>query len=681
MTSRHWLVEGENDEIELQEWSSGVRDQNQVSTASIHSLDWCDQENPVTLHRKKSVAASLTEVLMKGRHPHTQSSGLSLHEQSNFIEDNESEEVRVEDLFKTGKQKQRQQTNVRAAMGFWKLIWFDFKNWYRRWRVKNQETVILKTYIKMMESNFGSAIGSLFVFVRWVMFLNFLLAVMWMSFVIFPTAVCFDYDKIHGQFAFKNLIDGKGVLAQVWFFYGSYEDAVKGYHVGLAYLIMMLVTCFGSLFIILGSINQSKVSKSASAVSSRYRFALMMWTSWDYSITSNEASVNLSKGITSAFKDNLYEAKASQNVKDRSTKEKVKVYSLRILAWFITIILIGGGCTAIVYLVIFVSFEEVIPNMGSETDGNTERTDFLSVYGTTIVFSLINSLVPVCVEQLPKIEQYESGRDELNVTLTRVFVLRMCNLFALITSLYKSITKSVHGCAGTVLGQEMYKLVIMDTLLHSTVQLSVKFCKYYWTREKSEFKISSAVLVLVYRQALVWVGTLACPVMPLVGLASALIFFSVNYLIVYHTCKPPIKRWNQSRNTSFYSLFLLASLAMLIPPASVVIGSSDLVSLGKTNKPETYCGPFGSEKPTRAYTRFRSDQPSWITSVLGYLVSEPVLIPVFMILFSVMIHQKRRLSNGKKHMVVLQAELQQEREENEKLIKKLQSMGVGIERH
>ena len=55
------------------------------------------------------------------------------------------------------------------------------------------------------------------------------------------------------------------------------------------------------------------------------------------------------------FQDNLYEAKASQNVKDRSTKEKVKVYCLRILAWFITMYHISN-VSVTVYLILMVLF-------------------------------------------------------------------------------------------------------------------------------------------------------------------------------------------------------------------------------------------------------------------------------------------------------------------------------------
>lgn len=256
----------------------------------------------------------------------------------------------------------------------------------------------------------------------------------------------------------------------------------------------------------------------------------------------------------------------------------------------------------------------------------------------------------------------------------------MTNLFALIISLYATITKSVEGCAGTVLGQEMYKLVILDTILQSTMQLIMNFTKYFWTMQKEEYKISQAVLVLIYRQALVWVGTLACPILPLVGLASNFIFFFVNYTVIRFTCKPPLKRWNQSRNTSFFTLVLLGSLAMLIPPASVVIGSSSVIKLGQTNTEGVYCGPFEGDAPTRAYTRFYNDQVSWLRATLRYIVSETVLIPLFLILFSVMIHFYRNFVSEKRTRAVLRAELQQEREENEMLIKKLERMGVAVQR-
>lgn len=68
------------------------------------------------------------------------------------------------------------------------------------------------------------------------------------------------------------------------------------------------------------------------------------------------------------------------------------------------------------------------------------------------------------------------------------------------------------------------------------------------------------------------VGTLACPLLPLVGVLSNLVFFHVNYRIVCDTCRPPLKRWSQSRNTAFLTAFLLVTLILIIIPISVVIG-------------------------------------------------------------------------------------------------------------
>ncbi|WAR14245.1 TMC7-like protein, partial [Mya arenaria] len=561
------MLVGEKTKDDEEGYNIEMVDQDPKPVSSYHSADWYDQasipphEEPITLHRKLSKAASLTKAVISGKNePHRQASGLSLCEKSNFNEAEQLEDISAPE-----------QQNIRRAMGFWKLMCHDLK----------------------------------------------------------------------------------GVLAQMWFFYGSYDLDIPGYNVSLVYLFMCLLTYFGSFFVILSSLRQGSGSRRREQ-DKRFKFNLLLWTSWDHSITSEEASINLSKGITSVLKDNLYEVKATQDVKQWSRKEKCKIYCLRILAWLITIILIGGGCALIVFLVVFMTFDEMVSNTGGKNESN-----FLSIYGTTIVFSLINIIVPVCIRQLPKMEHYLHGKVELNITLTRIFFLRTANLFALITSLYETITLTVKGCAGTILGQEMYKVVIMDTILHTVTQLSVTFGKYLWTKQKTEFDISSAVLVLVYRQALVWVGTVACPVMPLVGLLSNLIFMAVNYTVVSYTCKPPIKRWNQSRNTAFFSYFLLASVVLLILPFSVIIGSSEVVNLGHTELPDSFCGPWGADKPTRSYTNFWEQQVPWLQATLKYLVSEIVLIPAFFVLLSILFHLNQRIGLEKQQNVIIHTELQQ----------------------
>uniref|UniRef100_A0A8W8MBL6 Transmembrane channel-like protein 7 n=1 Tax=Magallana gigas TaxID=29159 RepID=A0A8W8MBL6_MAGGI len=124
------------------------------------------------------------------------------------------------------------------------------------------------------------------------------------------------------------------------------------------------------------------------------------------------------------------------------------------------------------------------------------------------------------------------------------------------------------------------------------------------------------------------VGTLACPLLPLVGVLSNLVFFHVNYRIVCDTCRPPLKRWSQSRNTAFLTAFLLVTLILIIIPISVVIGSQQVINLGQSSD----CGPFGQEKPTSVYTKFQQQQPILLQQIMQWAVSDSVLLPLFLLL-------------------------------------------------
>jgi hypothetical protein len=84
--------------------------------------------------------------------------------------------------------------------------------------------------------------------------------------------------------------------------------------------------------------------------------------------------------------------------------------------------------------------------------------------------------------------------------------------------------------------------------------------------------ININIIMIVFQ-----LGTLVCPVMPLVGVISTAIFFAVNYLMVTVMCKPPVKRWNQARRNTLFLGLTAATLIVLIGPISVVITRSDLI--------------------------------------------------------------------------------------------------------
>ena len=54
---------------------------------------------------------------------------------------------------------------------------------------------------------YGSSVGSLFNFVRWIFFLNVILFIVWLPFVLLPQAVSLDYATVNASFSITDLID------------------------------------------------------------------------------------------------------------------------------------------------------------------------------------------------------------------------------------------------------------------------------------------------------------------------------------------------------------------------------------------------------------------------------------------------------------------------------------------
>ena len=79
------------------------------------------------------------------------------------------------------------------------------------------------------------------------------------------------------------------------------------------------------------------------------------------------------------------------------------------------------------------------------------------------------------------------------------------------------------------------------------------------------------VLSIVYRQSLIWAGMPFCPVLPLVGMLSNVVFFYVHAHIVMHTCVPPIKRWNQTRNNATFLGVLALTFVMILMPQLIAL--------------------------------------------------------------------------------------------------------------
>ncbi|XP_078657057.1 transmembrane channel-like protein 3 [Branchiostoma floridae x Branchiostoma belcheri] len=551
--------------------------------------------------------------------------------------------------------------NPRAKMGSCGLLWHNVSTWCRHVKAKGVEIPVFLPQIKKVKARFGSGVVSVFIFMRWIFLLNLFLSAMWCSFVVIPMASAFDSSSLTSDFTLDTLFTAKAAMSEVLMFYGNYDTSTDPYPLDLAYLLMIFLTYFGTLFLVLRAIaaGNSAISDSHCA------FSRLLMTSWEYSLTSPEAVDNLHQTIAGSFRDLLTDTKNKEQTVNRTRKDKLKIFSRRLLAWFLTLVLIGGGSAMILLPVLYRA--ETLDVLAAAMPGSLRS--FVETFGITIIFMVVNALVPALVPLLPRFERYSSHKTELYVTIGRVFVFRLTNLMALLFSLYTEVNQSEASttCPGTFLGQELYKLVVLDTLGNSLVTLLHYLMVFYWTGRRQQLRVHKVVLSVTHRQALILVGTLACPVLPLIGILSTTLSFFTLYFVVTRTCSPPVCRWRESGNSQFYMWLLAAVLIVLCLPVSFLVSDANYINLGgKTPS----CGPFGTEPPIGAFHRFRDEVlgGTWLQSALAVVFSGLIGIPLILIMAAVISYYRVRVAREASGRRLALTELDKERDANRHLI-------------
>lgn len=137
----------------------------------------------------------------------------------------------------------------------------------------------------------------------------------------------------------------------------------------------------------------------------------------------------------------MTEYRNAEKKKIQTKRQRAKLVLRRIAAWLIAIFLIASAigsivlvirygpfirkvsdsCTAIIYFIIFAIKE-------TEDNNNLLQAlgEYFELYGTSVLFVIINALVPNLMFLLLPFEKYDSGKTEFNVTITRCVYVCVC---------------------------------------------------------------------------------------------------------------------------------------------------------------------------------------------------------------------------------------------------------------
>uniref|UniRef100_A0A8C3PVL7 Transmembrane channel-like protein n=1 Tax=Chrysolophus pictus TaxID=9089 RepID=A0A8C3PVL7_CHRPC len=520
--------------------------------------------------------------------------------------------------------------------------------------------------IHSIEGKFGTGIQSYFCFLRFLVVLNFLMFILMFSFVILPTVIS-NYGIFNSTVILRlqnvsfepgwieqssysycsvfilNLAFSQGFLEVTVLFYGYYTiDAawlsVLRYNLPLAYLLTTFACLALSLLWIIKRSVKGFRQNLVHDVNQFQSYCNKVFAGWDFCITDLNAARLKHRSLLYELQTDLEEERLKQKIADRTMKEKLRIFSLRI---FINIVVIAVllGC-------FYCIFRATVFSQENSSDVNSVgfQANLLVQYLPSIVITAVNLIAPQIFSLLIRFEDY-SPAFEIRLTLLRCVFVRLANIGVLLVSLWSQIQCTTDQCKAcgydyqlypcweSAVGQEMYKLLIFDFMIIIAVTLFVNFprkmlvtyCSWkpvqWWGLQ--EFGISDNVLDIIYGQTICWIGTFFSPLLPAIATIKYFIIFYIKKISLIHTCKPASRPIRASSSNFFFLVVLLIGLILAFVPLGVSIAH---ISSSKA------CGPFRNFNTSWAVVpETILEFPIGLQKILFGIASEAFAVPFFMV--------------------------------------------------
>ncbi|KAI0241788.1 Transmembrane channel-like protein 7 [Lamellibrachia satsuma] len=560
--------------------------------------------------------------------------------------------------------------------------------------------------LKTIEGQFGSGVLMYFRFLRWLFMVNFFIFVLVFVFTVIPQAILPDdmtsstskattpqYNEgdegetncsalyvvkkpVHA-YSTQPVIDflqGTGWMEKTIAFYGAYKDnrvlvSTTSYNLPLAFILTALSCFLLSLVLVIRQTANGIRDKLVGTESNQKPYLRLTFTIWDYGLTDPANSKQRCTNIWRELQCNLSEDRMAEERLNRSRLKSVFLWSKRIFINLLVFAILAGACLAI-YLVITKSIK-----IKREVDfeNKTPMEQLFISFMTSFTITALNSIVPIVFKKLVTWEGY-SFAIEVNFTLGRTVFLKLASLIVLVYTIYVDINCSPKDdcnvgigkpdgkcselrCWETLVGQEFYKLVLVDVFAVVAIVLLVESPRRIIVTRKwccsfvglQEFDIPKNILDLIYSQVLVWFGTFFSPMIPLMTVLKLVFVFYLKMVSLLYNFTPSTKPYRASDSHFFVQIVLLGAYVVCIMPIIFVIWSMS---------PSTGCGPFRShDYMYQIMSATINDWPRGVKAVAEFISSTAFAIPAFIALLVVIYFLRRMMHTYKKMIEILREQL------------------------
>ncbi|CAG5116998.1 unnamed protein product [Candidula unifasciata] len=563
-----------------------------------------------------------------------------------------------------------------------KLIkyWFSLK-WQKTKHKIVKETRLFdlwRSHLKTIEGCFGTSVVSYFIFLKWMLLVNIPIFMLTFAFLVIPHILFRYYRKDRQSVSYERedftgieILTGTGYFEHSEMYYGFYTnetvEVASGYKYEMKYAYLLTSAGY-YLFclIILGYSYLRSYRKYYIEVSGslpQYYFSLVI-CGWDYGITSQETAQLKQRSLFNEFKEYLA---GLNTVKEKPTRRQaVQKWCIRLFVWVLVLALICASGYATYVVSTELSIKPMLAN---------STTTVVSSLTMPFVLSSIQLIVPMIFSFLEAYEQFSMPKYELYIHMLREQLLRAGMLAVLVYFWLKQASSQVK-CWETFVGQELYRLTVMDMIFALLYSFFMEFirrlCSLKWKSiERAEFAIARHTLELIYTQSLCWLGIFYSPLLPVVVILKLVITFYVKRYSVTQNCRPSLKPWRASQTHTVFVGYIF--IFFIFTCIAVFFGIFEI-------KSSSDCGPYKSYETS--YDVMKELISKWkknyvvFGDIINIVTSSGFVAAVLVLLCMILYYSKTIMSSRKNRVEQFKAQLISEGKDKKFLLNLLTEVKV-----
>jgi len=459
----------------------------------------------------------------------------------------------------------------------------------------------------------------------------------------------------------QDVLQGTGWLELTFSFYGYYQPAhvyltdTRYFSISLGYVLTVLSILLLSLVSLTKSVASGLKHNIGLGKTWLHKYSDLVFASWDFCIDKASVADQKKKTMLNAFRTALADQRHTEEKALRTVRVKIRLFVVRTTVNTLIVVCLGG-CGYIIHLVTDFSLVFDFDSWVDEPYIDLKDVVVITVaFLPAVVITMLNFVVPVLLRALIRSEHY-SETFKRKFTLMRTVFLRVSCLLVLMSTLFSRLKTSVSPdshcgvddwmeeesdqvatmCWETQVGQQLYRLCMLDTLVTLMMTLLVQFPLTLILRRSvspvgrmrcvgyPEFDLEANILDLVYSQCICWMGMFYCPILPLATILKCLLVFYVKYFSLSVYSLPPSVLHSASSTTNlFMSISLVSFLSCLLPLAYHVTYLA----------PSLSCGPFRTFTTVwSVISQEISGSPEFLRQSLSFFCTPGFLVPAIVVL-------------------------------------------------